>query len=82
MASDALDAPVGPAKTKAKRVPRYVKEALKEVEQEQAARTAQAKLAANTKIPPVVQASGAPDQPLGGRKSKSDKHSRKRNIKH
>ena len=33
-------APVAPSKTKAKKVPRYVKEALKEVEQEKASRLA------------------------------------------
>lgn len=35
-------APVGPSKTKAKKVPRYVKEALKEVEQEKAGKIAAA----------------------------------------
>ena len=37
-------APRGPSKTKAKKVPRYVKEALKEVEQEKASRMAAAQL--------------------------------------
>ena len=44
-------APVGPTKAKAKKVPRYVKEALKEVEQEKASR-----------IAAVAQISQKPDQ--------------------